>query len=392
MILSSVVFGLQIQAAAANDMVHKRVLEIVDAGERPLRFTGVSTGGWFMWEGWIFGKGLFLTESKIISGIGKLIGASNLFRDEVYDNFFTDADFSMISSLGFNLVRIPFNHRLLEDDEKPFVYKADGWRRLDDALTCCERHNMYAILDLHSVPGGQSNVMVADPDSRKELVWNSPENQRRTVELWRAIAERYRGRRIIAGYDLINEPLVQDGNDLVSLYERIIAAVRSVDPDHMIILEGGKMATDFSMFKHSLDPNQIYSFHMYTWFGDNRMQRLKQYRSIATQQQVPFWCGEFGENSYAMIESTVALFRESPWMVGQCFWTWKRAPSKSPGLAVYSVPPDWMKSLEWIIWPVKAKPSKEAVETSIEQFLQAVQLKNCHVDRHMAEILVRPTP
>jgi len=384
-----VLFILHQQPVAGNDMVHRSGMQVVDAAEHPLRFVGVSTGGWFMWEGWIFGKGLLLTESKIISGIEKLIGKHNTFREAVYDTFLTDADFSMISALGFNSVRIPFNHRLLEDDENPYVYKADGWRRLDNALDSCERHNLYAFLDLHAVPGGQSQVMVSDPDSRQELIWNSRENQKRTVELWKAIAARYRSRRIVAGYDLINEPLLKHGEDLVRIYERIIAAVRSVDPDHMIILEGGKMATDFSMFDRALDPNQIYSFHMYSWFGDDRVQRLNRYQAIAMKQQIPFWCGEFGENNYPMIDSTVALFEKSPWIVGWSFWTWKRAQSKSPGLAVYDAPPGWMKTLEWIIFPLRARPSRAAVEESINQFLQATKLQNCQVDRRMAGILVR---
>jgi hypothetical protein len=37
----------------------------------------------------------------------------------------------------------------------------------------------------------------------------------------------------------------------------------------LISIEGNKLATDFSMFAQPLDVNMAYSFHIYTWFGDD---------------------------------------------------------------------------------------------------------------------------
>lgn len=379
---------LALQPASANEMVHRRGNTIVDGIDTQLRLISVNIGGWLMWEGWIFGKGLFLTESKILSGIQKLSGMRNDFQSAVYDQYVSDADFELISKLGFNAVRVPFNHRLIEDDATPYKYKEDGFRRLDAILDSCERHGLYVILDMHAVPGGQSRTMVADPDSKNEIVWNSITNQTRTVELWKAIATRYRDRKVIAGYDLINEPLLNDGGNLISLYKRIITAIRAVDQKHMIILEGGKMASDFSMFSGPLDENQIYSFHIYTWFGDNRVKKLGAYEAISQAQQVPFWCGEFGENNYGMLESTVTMFERAPWITGWSFWTWKRAPSRFPGLVVFDVPPEFKRILDWIIWPARVKPPRATVDNGIAQFLQAVQLRNCHLNQQMAQIVV----
>ena len=108
-----------------------------------------------------------------------------------------------------------------------------------------------------------------------EPVWTSEEDQNKLVGLWKAIALRYRGHKIIAGYDLINEPLPPSGKDLVRVYQPIIRAIREADRDHLIILEGSKFSTDFSMFDKPLDSNQVYGFHMYTWFGDDRRRRLR---------------------------------------------------------------------------------------------------------------------
>ena len=43
-------------------------------------------------------------------------------------------DVARIAALGFNVVRVPFNYRLLEDDERPYSYRDDGWSILDHLL------------------------------------------------------------------------------------------------------------------------------------------------------------------------------------------------------------------------------------------------------------------
>lgn len=163
------------------------------------------------------------------------------------------------------------------------------------------------ILTLHSVPGGQSPLFTADPDGTAQL-WHSESYQERTVALWKAIADRYKDRQIIAGYDLLNEPAPPDANDLITLYKRIITAIRSVDQHHMVIIEGVDYAKDFSLFTEPLSDNQAYSFHMYTWFGDQRQEKLAEYRQVSEAHNIPMWNGEFGENNTEMLMTTIDLF------------------------------------------------------------------------------------
>jgi hypothetical protein len=113
-----------------------------------------------------------------------------------------------------------------------------------------------------------------------------------------------------------------DASDIVRLDRRIASAIRSVDPNHMPVVEGPDYARDFSMFPSVLDPNQIYSFHMYTWFGDDRAWRFRGYAKVAAAQAVPMWCGEFGENTLDVLADTVHLFDEqSPPLAAWSFWT-----------------------------------------------------------------------
>ena len=56
------------------------------------------------------------------------------FREQIYETYIQESDIARIAGLGFNCVRIPINHRVLEDDERPFVYKESGWKILDRSL------------------------------------------------------------------------------------------------------------------------------------------------------------------------------------------------------------------------------------------------------------------
>lgn len=374
---------LAVQAMAAeppNSMVHQSGRAIVDGRGQPLKLRGVNLGGWLLWEGWIFGDG-FSSQTAIEKKLSKLVGPDevNRLRAEICDGYITEADIARISALGFNCVRVPMRWRLLQNGQ---------WPVLDRLIDNCAKHGVYAVLDLHSAPGGQSDWFTCDPENGRGELWSSPEDQQLTVSLWKEIAQRYRDRTAVAGYDLINEPSAPGGPALTDLYQRIITAIRSVDTNHLIILEGNKLATDFSIFPHPLTANQAYSFHIYNWFGDDRKRRLAQYRALSVSQDVPIWCGEFGENNYAMIHSTAQMF-DAPenGVSGWTFWTWKRAPAGHPGLVTVTLPADWQQVIRWAGSPLRRAPSREQALEGFKEFLTAVRLDNCQLDNRMAEAL-----
>jgi endoglucanase len=236
------------------------------------------------------------------------------------------------------------------------------------------------VLELHSAPGGQTSYFISDPEA--VLLWDSPQAQDRTVALWRSIARRYQGRSVVAGYDLLGEPMPPRNEDLVPLYRRIITAIREVDTHHLLILEGTDFARNFSMFTGPLDPNQIWSFHMYTWFGDDRQRRLRGFAAIAAAQGVPMWCGEFGENTLPMLATTLDLFdAQSPGLVGWSFWTWKRAlPSGWATWHGFSPTPRWERLINWAVNDKGERPSPEDSRAAMEEFLGAADFAHVTTD------------
>lgn len=120
--------------------------------------------------------------------------------------FFADADASFIASLGLNLVRLPVNYRHFEDDMRPFELRDDGFRLLDRAIERCARHGLYTIIDLHALPGFQNQRWHSDNPTHQTLFWTHKHFQDRAVNLWTALARRYRDNPWVAGYNPINEP------------------------------------------------------------------------------------------------------------------------------------------------------------------------------------------
>jgi len=378
--------------AAANPMLHAVGWQIMDGRGNPVILRGVNLGGWMLWEGWMYGGG-FVSESTLLKKLTALAGpeAAAAFRRGMETNFISEADFRRIAALGFNSVRVPVNYRWLQNDPEQRGGPDAGWELLDRVLDWSDQFHLYVILDLHAAPGGQSGFFTADPGEAAKTLWDSAEHQHQTAAIWRALAKRYHNRSSLGGYDLINEPAPARGRALRDLTRQLVEAVRAEDRLHLIFVEGGALATDFSMFEKPPDANLAYSFHIYTWFGDNRAGRLKTYQALARRQNVPLWVGEFGENNYRMIGTTVAMFEEHPEICGWCFWPWKRAPDSNPGLVTLKTPSDWLAVMRWIDHPLLyRKPGVEETRRAMSAFLESVKPGNGQLDEKMVdELLLR---
>jgi endoglucanase len=363
-----------------TSFVHRQGDLIKDGGGNTIRLEGVNLGGWLLWEAWIWGGG-FTQEKTMYERIENKIGAVEAanFQNNVYWNYITEEDIELIGDECFNIVRIPFNHTILEDDANPFVYKDSGWKILDSVLSWCEQNNVYALLDLHSAPGGQSNSFTADTDT--DNLWEDPINQTRTVALWKAIANRYKNRGIVAGYDLLNEPNAPDAGDLVLLYERIADSIRTVDNNHMLFIEGNNFASDFSMFTSAIDPNMLYEFHFYTWFmGADFTPELQAYTDLSTSSGIPVWCGEWGETNVTHLETVLTLFRDDVYNIrGSALWTWKKVKKagQEPFYNGVDSTANWNKSIQWISNIFAPSPTVAEMQNGIISFLQNSDLTYC---------------
>lgn len=380
--------------AGLNPMVHQEGTQIMDPEGNPIKLRGVILEGWLMWNGPLWGVG-FTSETQIAGKLVQLVGEDDFqaFRKGIYDSFITERDIEMIAELGLNAVRVPFNHTILESSKGAVDDDAIGWGYLDQLIEWCKRHEVYIVLDLHSAPGGQSSVFVADPDEVK--LWDSEENQDRTIAIWRAIAGRYKDEKVIAGYDLLNEPGYTNPADLIVMYYQIIDAIREVDPYHMVILEGNHLTTDFEMFKNPLSANQAYSFHTYNFlstdYDDSQMNAL---RPIAESQDVPLWNGEFGANTYEWVAATISMFENPANHVnGWIYWPWKKVSGGWEDrwgylMGIQSIP-EWDMIGLYIANPLEAEATltRDQVLKGMDDFIVAIRAENLVLDEGMKEVL-----
>jgi glucan 1,3-beta-glucosidase len=239
--------------------------QIVDPAGNPVLLRGVNFGNWLLLESHFSGFA-FKDEQSLWPGLQTRFGAEKM-RDirEAFRSAWIDADdFARVKQLGLNHVRVPFWCGLLEDRDAPGKYREDGWAWLDRAVDWSEKAGVYCVLDMHGVPGGQSK---SDHTGEKDrnAYWTDPKMQKRTTDLWTAIARRYKGRGVIAAFDLMNEPMgAPDGPALVAAQGALMKAIRKVDPDRLVIVEDGyKGLQNFPKLTGADRGAVIYSQHHY---------------------------------------------------------------------------------------------------------------------------------
>ena len=126
------------------------------------------------------------------------------------------------------------------------------------------------------------------------------------------LAERYVDKEWIGGYDVINEPHWDLGTNapaLRELYIRITDAIREVDNNHIIFIEGNYFATTFDGLMPPWDDNMAYSFHKYN--NETDQGTIQYLINIRNANNRPLWLGEFGENSNDWFRETVELMDEN---------------------------------------------------------------------------------
>jgi hypothetical protein len=380
-------------APAAFLPLHQRGTQIVNSAGQPVSLRGVDLGGWLDWEGWIWGGG-YDSETQIMTGLATLVGqpAAEHFQAAVENSFISEADIRAIAALGFNVIRVPFNYRILENPLDPFVWKGSGWQLLDNVIHWARKYGVYVVLDMHAAPGGQADAFPYDPTW--PLLWGSVEYQNQMVAMWQAIAARYSTDSAVAGYDLLGEPWPTPNEEaLVNLYARAIAAIRSVDTTHMIFLEGARDSRDFSWAKTPLDSNMVYSPHMYLWSRGSVQQAqedLDGYAQLAKAQNVPLWIGEFGENFASQDALQASMFAAQPTVAGWAFWTWKLGPGLAD-LDEIRLTPAWNAIMKWIENESNPKPSAAEATLGMQQFLTAIQYSHDVLNQQLAQALLAPT-
>lgn len=298
------------------------------SNQQEVILNAMNVGNWMLMEGYMMNSASQAPDQhswkkKLKTLIGET--ATNEFYTAWLNNYVTQSDINKIKEMGFNTLRIPLHYEYFVNLTAPDEWYTQGFQHLDRILNACKATGIYAILDLHGTPGGQSNNAISDYDNTKPSLWESNANKTKTVKLWRKLSERYKNETIIAGYDLINEPAwdISGGVALRQLYGRITDTIRTNNDNHILFIEGNWYSNDYTGLTPAWDNNMVYVFHKY--WSDNMQANIKWVLDLRSQQNRPIWCGEHGENSNDHFTKTAELFKS--FNIGSSWWTYKKLES-----------------------------------------------------------------
>jgi endoglucanase len=319
-----------------------------------VQLRGINVGGYLLQELWMTptatssGRYTVTCEMDIYETLTARFGDAKM-RELIgvyQDNYFTESDFNNCQALGINCIRLPFWFMNLVDSNGNFLPNA--FDRMDWFVQQAGARGIYVILDMHGAPGSQSGSDHSgiDGGNNKEAASefffgdNAAGNQQLFYDIWYKIAQHYNGNPTVAGYDLLNEPYCtyrynssysEDylHTTLWDIYNNAYNIIRSVDSDHVIIMEATWDPWDLP------DPsvygwtNVMYEYHNYLYDdydnvnGGQISSMQNKLNNIKNQgYNVPSFMGEFNYmNNPSAWQQGLQLLNDSG--LSWTSWTYK---------------------------------------------------------------------
>ena len=143
--------------------------------------------------------------------------------------------------------------------------------RVDQILAWCKEFNITVVLACHVAPG-DINII-----TRTGRIWEEEGLQTHLINLWKMIADKYKADTTVIGYELLNEPEMENQVEGTlsdwnlsnnGLAKKLTDAVRAVDTYHTLVIGGVNWSapTGISCIFPTGDTNTIYTIHMYLPF------------------------------------------------------------------------------------------------------------------------------
>ena len=349
---------------------------------------GTNLGNWLNPEGYMFGFSKTNSAGMIDRMFRELVGPD--FTDEFWklfkDNYITREDIEFIASTGSNTIRVPFHYKLFTDEDyMGLKSQQDGFKRLDDVIGWCREFGLYVILDMHDAPGGQTGDNIDDSYGYPWLLESEASHQL-FCDIWREIADYYKNEPVILGYDLINEPIAPyfDNMDelnekLEPLHKRVVAAIREVDTNHIILLGAPQWNGNFKPFKDwTYDDKLMWTCHRYG--GDPIRPAIKNFIEFRDSTGLPMYMGEIGHNTDEWQETFCRTMIEAN--IGYTFWPYKKI--RNSCFSGITPPENWDKVVGFSEAPRStfseiraARPDQEIARKAMLDFIEASRFENC---------------
>ena len=373
-----------------NDPTGK-FMKIVDRGlcqadGSEFTIKGVNLNHWLTPEAYCFGF-QNISVSEVDKAFRQLFGDEymNGWWTRFLENYICDEDFVYLNSIAANTVRLPLTYKLFNDtfylcDNDPEA----GFRFIDYVVKMCKEVGLYLILDMHVAPGGQSGAPHIDDSDGYPRLFESQANMDEYCRIWRMIAERYAEEPIILGYELLNEPIDAKYDNLYPYlqptYERVTAAIRAVDRNHIIILGGANFCDDFTMLtNYAFDSKIMLTGHRYSSVD------VSKFSDISVQTNLPMYMGEFGHWGGGTDLTFQVVSNIKSRGMGYTYWPFKKM-NNWESLLGFDVPEEWESIVEFVKSPRETtaqlqialkKVDVEKATKAMEEYLENCKFRNC---------------
>ncbi len=262
----------------------------------------------------------------------------------------TPEDLKALRSWGANLAEIPVSN--VYAPTPPYAFEPENLAKLDRAVAAAEQVGLFVALTCREGPGR--------PDfNRSYEIWRESGAQEAYMSMWRELAQHFRARACIVGYDLMCEPhpdqeAKQPLGNWNALARRITTAIREVDPETPILINsiGWAYPKEFEKLQPTGDARTVYTVHFYdphyythqkpadkigypgfhvpgretAWDRSVLEAQLAPVRKFQQEFHVPIFVGEFGCARYApgvadWMQDQLALYEREHW--SWAYWAFR---------------------------------------------------------------------
>ena len=282
--------------------------KIKNAEGEEIILRGTNAGGWLVQEFWMCPTNdtpNVHCQKELIKVLTDRFGrdkAEELIS--IYeDNYWTEKDFDNCRNVGMNVIRLPFTYmNFLNDDGS---MRKNAFERVDWFVEEAGKRGMYVILDMHGAQGSQNEKDHSGDTTQGAAFFYGKakqKNQKEYIELWKKIAEHYKGNPVVAGYDLLNEPYCDlpenTGRTCWDIYDRAYKAIRKIDTEHIIIMEAKWDPINLPNPNEYGWTNVVYEYHQYNYTDQHdaeaQLEGIKLKLDLADDAEhgVPTYIGE----------------------------------------------------------------------------------------------------
>jgi endoglucanase len=233
-----------------------------------------------------------------------------------------EAWFRALRATGATWARLTFS-KWKGEGRDFLIGSADDYRGIPAAdlaqlratLDAAQSADMKVVLVPLSLPG--SRWVQHNGDKPDDRLWRERRYWDQSAAFWRDLAVAVKDHPALAGYNLLNEPTPEKGmgldeqaapearrawyekhkgttRDLPAFYGRIMAAIRAVDADTPVMLDGGwyAHAWSFSYWTPLKDNRLLYAFHMYEPYDITSAPQIKRKRQLRYPGAPVSWGGQ----------------------------------------------------------------------------------------------------